>query len=823
MDFPTSKIDREVSNALNEMRTNPDKYRRIMQALNSNKNEERSMTSKHSSACMLGVVDKDKLSKSHIDYTKLKSNMGKQFYNIQVMEAVACAVDSIFHVPLNSGLTVTERAKGLITRMHQIGGVSVEGYALAADVGDAKDLFVVKVPQDPKDDDLVHEQFIGMFALNKLRAKIPSFALVYGGFRCAPPQIDEKTREVISWCPSSKSGGQTVPYVVYENIEPSISAQDYVRTASPAQVLSCYLGVILPLIIAHHECKYTHYDLHHKNVLARDVTGMGFDNKKAFQIGFPLPGGNTHYLRTNRVMTIIDYGYSYAEVEGRGYGMNSVGLMHTSQFPDRDWPLQDAYKFLLFIMRDMDESGNRDGFALAAQIFRFFNKTEDPHLALKEQWDNKYILPLTNESGRYTLMDLLDYIMTNVYGATDLLSPANKVHADIPVLACNSYCSSFASVAADVVHKVSIPRTFPQYYEMSMMDPKAYVDKDFDYAKAREWFISSLRYTVDTLSSYSSKAATVSLTSDTVIDYRFLMSMKSARNNLFHLRESLDRLEYHIKIGRYIATKYNDRELIDMIRSILQESRMPATVFCKSLANEMENHTLLKRVIATENWKTAVMRDYRMEWIELHLDDILSISDKECQIPQVATSKVQSTSSAVTPSPFVLPKLISQVQSAAPPKAVTPIPLTLPKLTSPSPIATSTPSTSKLSSMKEQAQSRFQLPPLPVVKAETPMIPPPIPRVRSDTSMLQQKSLLPSPFTASELKSIESLRLPHVEESAPVTSTLDGMICNTRRITGENMEGQVTLCSTPNAAPPALRASSSLPSLYTSSPVRSLI
>ena len=225
----------------------------------------------------------------------IKSEMGEHFYNYVSVRALACAVDAVFYpLPDQQGtLTMSEMVKTSVTSLRRTGDESVYGYALLGGIKNTTDLFVLKVSRDREDDsDIAHEFFVGVKAINNLRrAGIPNFAVIYGAFRCSKPVIDSATGQVLDFCSDNVTDNDKIPYVIYENISPSISADSYARTGTKRQILSMILQVYLALEIAGENFGISHQDLHNKNVLMRDVVP-----EKYFQIPYERPSGKKVYV-----------------------------------------------------------------------------------------------------------------------------------------------------------------------------------------------------------------------------------------------------------------------------------------------------------------------------------------------------------------------------------------------------------------------------------------------------------------------------------------------------------------------------------------------
>jgi len=230
---------------------------------------------------------------------ELKRNSIKKLYNAEAMKGTMCAIDSIFYTsPYDVGSSkLNDRIRLYIHNLRNVGDESLDGYALLSDFENVKDMFILKVARDPKDDTLLHELVIGLHGTNTLRKYIPNFAYVYGGFKCSPPLIDPVTKKVVTWCLNNDN---PVNYVIYENISPAVSMEKYLETCTGQEFLQAYLQVLYSLRTAEIAISYSHYDLHTANVLIRTL-----DIPK-FQLVYNTENG-LEYLSTSMIATIIDY------------------------------------------------------------------------------------------------------------------------------------------------------------------------------------------------------------------------------------------------------------------------------------------------------------------------------------------------------------------------------------------------------------------------------------------------------------------------------------------------------------------------------------
>lgn len=360
----------------------------------------------------------DAVSDQAVDET-LKQN----FYDAKKMRHLYCTLDSVLRSPqpidgrvrtfINGMRTLQKKTVGTepvkqertresvktsFSNLNVIGEPSVDGIASVADFRTVEDAFVLKVPRSSRDPELLtHETVVGT-ALNVLRSKIPNFAYVFGGFQCSPPVFKKGQKEPVSWCDSMENA---VRYVLYENISPSVSFADFCKDCTLKDYLNVYVQLLLGLQLASDELSFTHYDLHHHNALIRTP-------EKTLLIPYPTPKG-TKIVKADHLAAVIDFGRANLKVDGQWVA--DFVQVRTGSDPESTNPYHDAYKILMFTLRDLLRS-NPSVYVYAKRIFRFFNATEDCAVALANQADDLYVIPSNaRELEGRTLYELVDYIV----------------------------------------------------------------------------------------------------------------------------------------------------------------------------------------------------------------------------------------------------------------------------------------------------------------------------------------------------------------------------------------------------------------------------
>ena len=330
---------------------------------------------------------------STLNAQELKDALKDNFDSAALLQAISCIITSIKHGNLKVNDTDT-----YISQLKIFGKNSVNGYAFTASFNGknkAEDFFVIKAPRKHKDDfvDLTHECFVAFAAINKLREKVPNFAYIYESFNCSAPFIDTHDKDVLSWCDFHK---EPVVYAIYENCSPSVSFDDFLNICNERNFMMYFIQLMYALRTAYNECKFTHYDLHMCNVLLRYVSN------DPFYIPYDSIDGQIYIKSERFVATIIDFGCSYVEVGGRGYGFNEWDGRRYGIFHDRPYPMYDVYKLLCYSL----SSFSSKIFHRLKGLLEFFTN-EEPHKFLSFQDRSKFSLPLIpGVTDREGLLDL---------------------------------------------------------------------------------------------------------------------------------------------------------------------------------------------------------------------------------------------------------------------------------------------------------------------------------------------------------------------------------------------------------------------------------
>jgi len=367
---PTNSLvfDNEMKNNIMKFK---DKSRSENERTSTQRLIERTLVEKASCSNLNSSIMKDyRLRMFNLDIEMLDSELSSEkALNANLHENLACAVDSIVYDGKLPGMftpSMRERARNWLPTVKQIGAESVEGYALKTSLTPDTNLFVMKAPRNPKDDSLVHEALVGLYALNKIRHILPNFMYVYGYTTCSPPALENK--EVLTWCSSSSPA---VSYLITENIRDAVTISDFVsdNNIDGWDLLSVMYQVFNALNVAFKMYGYTHYDLHYGNIMVR---------KYSRTIAIPFFDSNgdiSGYIPTIYVPYIIDYGYSTINIGGVGFGKQGLEWAHIDSKP---FPMYDVYKILCFlgesILRSYTPQSQHhpDKFRILDKMFEFF-------------------------------------------------------------------------------------------------------------------------------------------------------------------------------------------------------------------------------------------------------------------------------------------------------------------------------------------------------------------------------------------------------------------------------------------------------------------
>lgn len=455
-------------------------------------------------ACPQGIDSSDVLKYlTTIDFKAIKSETSSHFYSSSMMIATACIASGMI-IDDKSSITHHEKIRKFLSDLRIFGTPSASGYALQANLTpEAKDLFVVKAPRDPNDnDELIHECVVAFYALNKLRERgIPNFAYVYGAFMCSPPFVDTSDpskAKIVTFC---NSGEAPVSYAIYENIAPSVSFDKYIETCTAKEFLDMYLQIIVALYAARN-VKFVHYDLHTNNVLIRKINEdsrpvvIGIDVDAPATSGTRLPfvarfrrssagdSSRTFYFTTpSLIPTMIDYGMSHVEIQCPHSDVRNFGLASETNLlveygirRDKYNPLHDPYKLLCYGLAKMyGNRESRDAFGALVPNVEMIKKYEtlkgllayftddNPAIVLTQQLRTHYCIPWMDELETVDLLHFIEWV-EEYYRSHSWDCPMSRNPPEdkaLPVLRCGGAGASCLSTFAEFDKLVGIFENVP--------------------------------------------------------------------------------------------------------------------------------------------------------------------------------------------------------------------------------------------------------------------------------------------------------------------------------------------------------------------------
>ncbi|CAK7994719.1 Protein kinase [uncultured virus] len=586
--------------------------------------EEMSFIETRASACPVGDLDKIT---GNTSFKTVKTILDQEFYNPEVMEAVSCSIYSVFFgLPSNRGnASHMNLAKKFVSNLHQIGSESTSGYALTGDIKDVKDLFVIKVPKRSSGSaDLYHELFVGLFGTNYLRKYVPNFAFVYGGFRCGSPLINPKTREVIDWCSFSE---KQVPYLLMEAITPSIDFGSYLERAKPEQFLSGYLQTLFAIKTASERIGFTHYDLHTGNCLMRDISSMDIGSQ--FSIPYRNDDDSITYVTADRVLTIIDYGQSYTEYNGSGYGSDQISLYEIGVI-NGPWPLFDAYKLLMFAGDDAIRAGNEGVLIEARRIFKFFNDSERFDQCVKTQ--RKFYYGLPKLPGRdQTIDDLIAHVIKSCDAISRGIISDQPLHNVLECTQCYTFAATMKETGAYM--KVPEPSSFVELLDVShdlkdssRNDYEAIV-KSFPYDNAKDQFKSDVQERTQKLSSLLDRPHD-DVGELELDDPETLSKAIRSHYNLVDAVNVYESLLSDYKTGKSLSLLYQDQQLEDFIED-LRVKMITQYPLLKSLATQVHgNYRVVSQELEEPGFINFLKSNRKFAWYANSASDVVGVLER---------------------------------------------------------------------------------------------------------------------------------------------------------------------------------------------------
>lgn len=290
-----------------------------------------------------------------LDYSRLQHLLEGKFYSPYVMALFARILVAIYQKENLQNLNL-ENIRYWLEGVEQLSS-GVYGVTLEATLrGMLSPQVVIKYP---KQDNLTHEIFVGLYGTNFLRQYIPNFSFVYGGFRCTGPVL--LGNRALDFCNKPLGENADFDYALYENVTPSLTFDAALPTLSPEEFLNIYFITVLALQVAYERIRFTHFDLHGQNVLLRQL-------EEEVVIPYPTKVG-TFYIRTRYIPTLIDYGRASITHKDLVYSIPGMGLF-LGLGDVNSFPLYDAYRLITFLHTSPQTSPQQR--AISSSVIQFF-------------------------------------------------------------------------------------------------------------------------------------------------------------------------------------------------------------------------------------------------------------------------------------------------------------------------------------------------------------------------------------------------------------------------------------------------------------------
>jgi len=608
----TAVIKEYVAYMTRELKTNVALQQKIKQDFELSEAIELDAIETKGSLCKVGgheVTDSFlEVLQKNPDPVVLKEIMTDNFFDYEAMKAVGCSVYSVFiGIAEESGNVAKMLSlKDTIKNLHKFGSASAYGHALTGGLKDTKDLYVLKTPvSEGTAQDSLHELFIGLLVMNNMRKYCPNFVFTYGGFRCASPQIDPKTKEVKSWC---MPHDVKIPYVIYEPITPSMSFGTYVEKCSIPQFYSLWFQFLFSTDIASEKFGWTHYDAHDGNFLVEeiDVAGLG----KRFSIPYPTRGGKSLYVASERRLVAIDFGQSTVNYNGRAHTMRDKGL-RAYGMRNGPHPLHDVYKLLMFLGASTKRANNMPVYRELEKLFRFFNDSETFASCLESQSPQKgyyYILPALDWILNYNIGNVIAYA-ESIWDVSNIVT----TEPNFNVLECTS-CYTFAGVLKESgtfsKNFVTSAHSFADFYDVATYLSKYAIDhyeelvKSFDYQKAKKDFVASIVKEIEVVQRLKNFEQATVLPGNirALATAAAEKSHAQSQLNLYELVSAYEDVELMAKIGINVATIFQDAALIKEIKDYRLIIKNSEPAIRKQISQANLNYQKIHEIITMPKW-----------------------------------------------------------------------------------------------------------------------------------------------------------------------------------------------------------------------------
>ena len=335
---------------------------------------------------------------------KISDLVKSQFYNPEIMKTMSCLVMSLLDDEFGYMEMLNQsQVLKLVNKDHMIIFFShfFQG---------KNKVLTFKYDQD----DIIHEGFIGLFVVNKIREVLPTFSWTYGFTSCNLPIFTQKTgKDIIVTACNQKVKQMNGDYIglITEYVKGDTLTK-FVKSPNinDKYLISSLLTICYSLKYASEMFFYTHWDLHTDNILMREL-----DTKNNY---IYLPKEKKYLWVGDKIATIIDFGFNSAKVDNKLYGLLRPDL-GINPLISRS-PLNDIFKLFVHLYKNFLEY--------------YFKNTNDLQRkqVLKTFQSIYYRLVGANDTNE--LQDFNDLILSNNYAVFPNQRISSNTKEDITVV-----------------------------------------------------------------------------------------------------------------------------------------------------------------------------------------------------------------------------------------------------------------------------------------------------------------------------------------------------------------------------------------------------
>jgi len=231
-----------------------------------------------------------------------------------ILKTIYYMVSNLYDLILNKLiLNLPQLTTKIYNKITLLSDKSVQGIIYNLNINNLSELYVLKTTKNSQNNiDLLHEYFIGL-QINKLRETIPNFIYTFYGF---------SSGDIYKTDESKLYDKPEVNNILLEKINGKTLKN---ADMNLYEYFNCYIQLACALYLAYEKFKFTHYDLHHDNVIIRKLD-------KYVNLKYKINGKDI-YIYTDKIYTIIDYGFSYININNTNYGV--YDFINHDIYPDK--------------------------------------------------------------------------------------------------------------------------------------------------------------------------------------------------------------------------------------------------------------------------------------------------------------------------------------------------------------------------------------------------------------------------------------------------------------------------------------------------------